>query len=1307
MENHEIPSKILSLKLDKPVRFIIDEKAFFEEKKTKAAARKGLSRSMSQGAESSPETSTEENSYSATTTAFGLKNTPVVGVVTAKGDNMAFLDLSKKTINLSQLIDQLPPEIGDLFVFDEAKIALDEQKKMISFNGILRMEGPVLGAFKKFFKMETGPSINASIDAEGQDLSTKIRPSNISFTCSYSYFLQLTPDLTLSEAVFQLQLEKDKDTQKWTVTPSAKGVLTFANLAKTPVKMSADILYNTDGLTVTASVAKAESIFNIDKLDLEGLKVKFQSGEATSLDLSASFKSGKRTFDFAGKVTSGFVGLTASATAFTSEDLNDLFRTLSGNALGLPDYQVDFEEVTVAIASAKGKVNGKSLERGVQLGCKLTVHEHECEAKAMISTDYVSFDGTVKKVEIGPVKLKEATLRMQFATAASKKATEFAILGKMTVKTLDLNAKVAYEKEGSDWNVVVYAGLEANSFGLSTLFPETKGTFPDSFRFSKAAIIYSKKDSDTKDPDFNFKVKSGLQLTGTLEEVPAISSLTRSKSLGMQLTALLGKTTSIGIDMPASSALSLGPSVTCDPFSLVVQLTPKPELDMIFGMNVKVAKQDQPLHFDFKLGVGIEGATGSGTMKGYWKNPFGLTGFQVGPELALQADIIYAQFFSTGTPSGFGFAGGIRLGDVIGKMALSISADPSHNILYGEVENLSPSNLVKFASDISRLNLPADAVPDFFNLKQLKLYCAPVGGSIGTITYPQGFSFACNLVLFGKSINMFAAVNDSGVSAKGSIEAFEVGPLQLKGANGQNAQVALDLTTDKQAILIDGAIDFMGFYTGLFLDVSKDGAAFKFEQKFANVLSYMVAGKSTGSFSQPSRMDFELTAVLDNNITDFLRTTVVQKINDAISAVDKSISDLQADLTRKEIAYKKEFEPANRALIQAQADADAYLKKCQKDVRDEKAKWEKTITDAQTAVTDARNTYNNALNDAKNALTNAENAYNAALTAAQNDVSRTQRDYENTMSSAQRDVEKARNAYNSTFGSVQNALNSAQASVNSIQNDINAENRKWDNYSGWEKAYRWVDHGAIIAGLETAKATANVGLEIAKAAVNAFARSSEAIAFGAANAALEVAKKGVSFVAFESAKAALIAVQTGAKYTAFEGARQAINIVQNGSEFLAWQTAQKALDLTRSAGHTSLDAAALALGEIANSAAYIALEVAKVAVEAVKEGTAAVTYEQAKVYLEGARLGSKAVLELSKFIALHAGDIIDVKHIDFYAKLSDIKNGKLFKSNIKILVFNQPYNWSIDFNVSNVTGFIDNLFQAALAEAKKIASLQS
>ncbi|MEO5998109.1 MAG: hypothetical protein ABIN89_15295 [Chitinophagaceae bacterium] len=748
----------------------------------------------------------------------------------------------------------------------------------------------------------------------------------------------------------------------------------------------------------------------------------------------------------------------------------------------------------------------------------------------------------------------------------------------------------------------------------------------------------------------------------------------------------------------------MGSSVTTDPFSIAIQILPQPELDLIFGLNVKVPNQDTPLHFDLKLGIGMVGANGSGTMNGYWKDPFGVKGLEIGPELALQLEIIYAQFVSTGTPAGFGFVGGIKLGDITGKMAVAISEGPTKEILYGEILELSPQNLVKFASTITGLKLAADAIPDFFQLKQLKLYCAPTGGTIGTVTFEQGFSFAGDLVLFNKEIAVYASFNAEGVFVNGHLDNLEIGPLKIKGENGKNAELDLELTTAKQSVMIDAAIDFMGSHVGLYVEISKQRVEFKFDENFAGLLQYTVTGKSEGSISNPSTMDFLLISEFSNAISAYMKDTVSKKIKDALHVTNTSIDALQQDLAKKEIAYKALFNPANAALIKAQADAAAALAKAQQAVTVEKQKWTASVLDAQNKLVAAKAAYDTAFANATKAVADAQLKYNPAMKGAQDAVANAKKAYDTAFANAQSKVNAAKAKYDSVFGSAINNLNNYQNQVNSLQNKINDLNRELKGLS-FLTSYKVPGILAQIASFETAKAAANEFLNAARVIINGFAKSTEAIAFNPANAALNVVQTTEEHAGLVTAQKVLQGIQYGVDYAAFQTAQQTLAGIHHGAQYTVWQGAQLTLTAAETTGRAVLTQAKSALTNIRSSVAYTTLDLAAKSLDVIKKGSATLAYRQAQAYLEAAKLGAGAILNLSSTIAAHGGDFIDVKHVKLSARLKDIEKGKLFSSNIDISILTKSYNWTFDFNVQDVEAFRQAIFTKAFEEAKNIVGI--
>ncbi len=680
----------------------------------------------------------EKQAFTGNSKAFGNAEVPTLSIV-SENQNDLNLKVAVNGFTFDDIFLDFNCPAKSFFVFDDVnihvqqKISGDAVNSTMRFNGTLRMDQEPLKTFKSFLKCDEGLRIAGEIDTTVSNIDQKIAPCKVELSSAGHFLLPLADGVILKSAELKILLEKKDD--QWAFTESVNAVLEINKLGISPVELNATVTYNNGTLHVEAEAENASGLFDIEKLNLANLKMEFNVGKENDIAMSGDFIPGKTTYRLSGKISSGFTGMFASASSFSLDDLNTLFKYFSNDALSLPSYDMAFENVFIGFATADGALGEKKLKKGLTVGGSVKAYDYTVSATAQLSPEGVEFTGLAGNVTVGPVNIVKTMLALNLYSAASKKQSSFSLMGEAVIEGITLDCKVAYEKQpdGSS-NKLVYAGIQANSFSLATVFPAAKNTFIDSLKFSKAAFIYSSADAETKDEDFNFHVKKGLQLSAVLEEVPALSSLTKKKSVGLVLSAHYGTTTDISIEIP-DTRLNLGSSVTCDALRLGIQILPTPALQMLFGMDVKVPNQENPLHFDPVLEIGITEARGSITMKGYWVDPFGVKGLQIGPELALQLGIIYATFAASGLPSEFGFVGGIVLGDVSGKMAVNVSENPMHEVLMGEIDKLSPQNLVAFAEQITNISIDTKDVPNFFEIEKLKLYCAPAGGSIGTITF--------------------------------------------------------------------------------------------------------------------------------------------------------------------------------------------------------------------------------------------------------------------------------------------------------------------------------------------------------------------------------------------------------------------------------------------------------------------------------------------------------------------------------------------------------------------------------------------
>lgn len=1242
----------------------------------------------------------------ATAKAFGAKAVEATIAELSDGSVETVFDLAEDNFELGMLFKNFRIPIGDQLIFDDVKVALLRKGRTskIEFTGVLRMTSSLLRPFRKFADTDKGLMLTAEFDLEsGESAGGKVQMRDVRFKSALGFSVNVSEDVIFNSLVFQLHMKKQDDGTGWEIIPSFSGSLMLAELLDDDRTEPLDCEIRLEDKTLIVSASTDEVGWKMAglRVAMKDVSVEFEAGKSKSIEVESKLKVGRRELGLAGVLKPDFMGVRAYAEKFTLKDLGSLFTEVSGVDLIMPDFPVKFEEVVIGVASDEGSVGEYQLEQGVSLSGTVTVHGHTCTATALLQADGVSFSGELNNIQLGPVEIIKPRLEMQFYTARSSRAARFAIVGSAKIEGVTVECKLAYERNAGQWTALVYAGLDASEFGLSRVIPAVKGSDVENLRFNKVAFVYASKDHALKDPDFGFKARKGLQLIGEVDGIPGLDKLSGSEDGGIILSAQFGNDIAIGLTMPESTRLDLGNAVSCDPFSARVVLVPVPEVQLVFGMDVTVPDQDSPLHFDLMLAVGPLEASGSGTMKGYWINPFGLKPLKIGPALALEIGVNYAQLAASGTPSKLAFAGGLVLGDVEARMAASVSTNPMDMILSGKLAELSPENLIAFVNDASGADIDDDAVPDFFELNNLELVCAPAGGNIGTINYDRGFSFACDMVLFDKAASAFFRLGDDGFKAEAHLDELEIGPLRIGGKRGDDMLLDVELTTARQVIKIDAELEFAGSEVGVFVDVSNAGVEFDFDWDFLGVTTYSIHGVSTGSLDDPKSLDFQLTAEFQNELTHYLKTEVSDKISRAVKVVETDISRLQADLDQSKQAWEREFDPLQRHLDATKVDADRYLKQLKSSLQQEKKKLSENVRNAQAEVARAKKAYNDALRSAEHAVTRAQSDYDRAMRSAQGDVTKAQRDYDTALRNAEAEVKRAEAKYQRDISGAQNKIAVAQKEVNKLRRQRNNVKRELDRTSGW-RFDRKASLGIQLAGLETALFTATQALNAAKGFLGTVGRGTGWLAFQAAQKTLEGVRYGGKYGALESARQVLEATRYGGKYGVLDGAKKTLSAVRNGTEYTAWQGAEGTLRSVESVGRAAVTGAQNALNGFGRSAVSLAFESAKLAVEAAKKGTAFASFETARIALEGGKQGAKAALKVGEAVTRHAGDIVDIKRVKLSASLKNVQRGKLFDAEIEASVLGKECDLDINFDVNEVDDFIEKLFVDAFGQAKKL-----
>ena len=1261
-----------------------------------------LRRRISRSLEESP-----GHLYTAEASVFGQSDIPVTGAVLESGEQFALLNLAKDGFTFASLFQDFRCDHTDLFMLDDVNVHFglgeEEGDSTLSFSGLLRLENGPLASIKSLLNLNNGLLISGEIQFDGFSDAGLIRPTSFTLTSAASMFLPLPGGITLTSGSLQISVGPSANnltmTQGWHISAIIAGTVEIPALGgDKPAVLNASLGYQGNNLFMTAEVEGIADVLGIPGFTLDSLAVQGSVGADNRLQVAATMIGGTQVYSFFGEISKEYAGIAASAEHFTIKDVAELYYMLSGEKLALPEHEVAFDNVFVGLATRDCTIAGRPMSKGLTLRGDLTVEGHRFGIEAVISSDGVSFNGSIDRLQIGPLEIKEAKLSLELYRASSGKPTNLAIYGAVAIEGIEVDCEVRFEKRPEGSNVLVYARIAADNLKLSTIIPAVEDSFADSLAFEEAVFIYASGDGLSHSTHFSYPVRQGVQLIGKLKEIPALSSLSRSRQSGLLLSAHLGSQTDITIDM-SGIKLELGSGVDTDSLYARVVLLPKPALQLALGLNVAVANQAGPLHFDLILEIDALGARGSATMKNWWVEPFGIEGLKIGPAIALQLGIIYAQFAATGTPSEFGIAGGLAVGSVEAQMAVNISEDPTREILMGSLTRLTSRDLVQFAEQLTGLSLLGEDAPNFFEFEDLLLYIAPAGGSIGTITFEPGFSFSGKMVLFGKRASIYARASKTGVSVKGSLEHLELGPLEIRGHQGPDAAIDLVIDEKKQSLFVDGALSLFGMNVEVFADISNRGAHFHFELAFGDVMKFVVRGDSEGEMSKPETLDFSLYALWQNDLTAYLQTTVARKLRDAIHAVEHDIDEAKERVNEAERAYLGLFTPACDRLDEAEKEANRYLRQLTLKVEEERRKFDSSLNDAKKEVEACKAAYDETLLEAESLVAQAQEEYDAAIAQAEAVVEQAQAEYDQVLYSAEQIVDDAQRIYEEAMDSAIRDVRNVRNQISSIQQDIDAASYELSHLEWYEVPYMAPILSAKIVSLEVAMLTAQSLLDAAEGALTLVKYGQSYLVLGAAKRALETVRVGVQYTALGNAKQALALIRFGGQYMVLDNAKRALAAVRLGTDYQAWTLALKTLELVHMAGQTALSAAESALADFGQSAAHLAVGIAKQALEAIKTGTAALAFENAKVLLEAAKYGAATTLKLAEFAAEHAGDLLDVRKVELSGSLKEAKQGKLLSVSIEAAVFGHEFRLDIDFDVREPARLIEDLFRHALNQA--------
>ncbi|PVF91964.1 hypothetical protein CPB86DRAFT_718414 [Serendipita vermifera] len=1049
-----------------------------------------------------------------------------------------------------------------------------------------------------------------------------------------------------------------------------------------PVEVDYEIMADKHGLYISGDIPNGiwGDAFGVKGLELRNVSfstaLPLQSPwETFSMDVSAELEYNMTNIVLEGSYAAGGeFSLRAQVDNFDMNTVSDVFESMTHDSIKIPDIDVKIASASMSISSETGleiKLQDVNVAGHTSANATLAINSANVLIRGDLTSDVIEF---------GDVQVRKAYLQVKLDSGKSAhgKRVDTIVGGEVEFVGLTFEAAVhlypsSDENKGTDWTVLAALTSGTDTFTLSEIASELDGT-PFNLALSQVVFVAASKD----DPELGQMITSGytfqqgVQICATLTEIPVLNDLVRGAVPGLILNASWSKDAGfkLRVALPNPMTLDLGDGIRTTPMALEIDTKP-PQLSVSAGVEIPVAHSPTPLTFTFSLGANVIEAKATGEMKGWWVNPLGLSEkVKIGPNLALSVEIIFAQFVSTGTPSGFGIRGGLMIGNAEAQFALNVSEDPMREVLLAEAHNLGLTDLVSFARDVTNTAIPSPP-EDLLLFEELKIYICPTGVTLGSETYPQGFSFLAKMIIFGAHADIACGTTIVGneVSIKGGVDNFQLGPLSVRGTQGPRAIVDCAFGPSAQSVLIDGMISFFDVESLIHLEVNwvpNPKVTFTTSLSFTDLLKFQLSAELIGTvkYDTLTDADFAFDALLEQHILQYIHDQIILQFDRARHAAQEGIDSAQAKVDEAQQAV-------DDGIAKAQADVDAAFaawetKRTTVTAQSQQVidAYNANITRLQGNIDNAQKEYSRAMESAQQAVTSAQNDRARALADAQHNVDNAQRKMVADIADAQRAVDEAQADMNRRFGSAQSDVQNARNKVQSLQNQIDDLQRQINdnNNAGWWEVWKHAE----TAGLEAAKLTLIGSKAVADGllqAAQAVLTSSEFLgaqaALNSARGALWVAQNGGS-IALDQAKNSLTAADVASQAT-LDASKATLKGVESGTQFVALEGAKQTLELYKQTNTAIYQAAVAAINGLMQSAEYLAYGAATGALVVARGATTSL--DAAKSALDVVRQAESTALNVGEWVFSHLTEAFDIQIVRLSGSLRGMigEDGKISK----------------------------------------------
>ncbi|KAG9028556.1 hypothetical protein FRB95_006337 [Tulasnella sp. JGI-2019a] len=746
-----------------------------------------------------------------------------------------------------------------------------------------------------------------------------------------------------------------------------------------------------------------------------------------AFETSAVYNYGDTRANFSGYHKSdGSFSLTAPLQNFDMRRVNDLFKNLLGDTVSLPSIDIHIESASATISNKGFIVNLQNVRIAEHAApdASLTMSPTGLLLKGKLSSDIINYMG---------VQVREPRFNVAIEKTGSTKSTDVAITGRVKFGQLDFDVAVhLYPSENANGGIAytVLAAVEPQgkpALEIADIVPAVRGTSMN-LPLGQVTFVVASQDKPSLGGMISsgYTFKQGVQLCATLSDTfESLDTLTKTKTPGLVLNVKWSPIAGYTLEVrhPTPTTLDFGNGIRTTPVTLEINPV---KMNLVLTSGLIVPITPDPLEFSLSLGISAIDVFGTGSMRGWWRNPMGISkAIAIGEDLTLAIG---------GTPatglSKLEFGGALAIGKVQAQFEFKWGVDARNDMLRGELQYLSLVDLADFASNVVGTPIPRPP-EDYLSFSMLKLYICPANSTAGK----AGFSFSAIMSLFGKAADIECSLGVEGIILKGGVNNFKLGPyLTITGANGEpRAVVDCAIGRTNQRIFIDGMVTF--FEAGTAIHVEVDALPtpkfdFQLELKFSELLIFKLSAKIAGavSFKELKDVDFIFDAEMEQKILAHINSLLGDVFKNAYQVLDNNTEKHPSNPPDRAAAIAE-----HARVEQAWLDRQASIL-LEFNTISEKCATETKAREAEVKL--ARSGRDDVESRGRASMELAANENAAQILLLQHAVDNAKRELEQNTNDAEKILQKATVGYNRSFGTIQTSLDTAKRQLLDYENSI-------------------------------------------------------------------------------------------------------------------------------------------------------------------------------------------------------------------------------------------------------------------------------